>query len=159
MRPQLRAAYDDHDEISDATSLVCSDPSLAQQHQKDETDINLIVRKYVQTGELPTHNLPPLQEEFAQVTSIQEAMDRVIEAEHAFMQQPAEVRSRFDNDPSKFVEFCSNTENIKDMKKMGLLNQDATDRLDLEEAREREIAARDKRDAEAFRNEQKAPKS
>ena len=41
----LRTPYNyDVNEASDASSLVCDDPSLAQQHARDECDINTIVR-------------------------------------------------------------------------------------------------------------------
>ena len=39
-------------------------------------------------------------------------MNAVRGAEESFMAMPAEVRSRFGNDPQAFVEFCSDEANL-----------------------------------------------
>ena len=40
----------DMDKVSNETGLECKDPSLAQQHMKDECDINTIVEQFRVTG-------------------------------------------------------------------------------------------------------------
>lgn len=154
IKPELRAAYDDHMPMSQATGLYCEDPSRAQQHQKEETDINNIVRKYMQTGELPVHNMPPLRDDFGAVESMQDAMDLIVAAKDAFMQQPADVRSRFHNDPAEFVEFCSKEENRGDMIKMGLMSEEFVRQHEAQQAAAKAQAEKDRADAEAFRKGQ-----
>ncbi|AXH77999.1 MAG: internal scaffolding protein [Microviridae sp.] len=157
--PQLKSSYDDHTAASNETGLKCEDPSLAQQHQKDETDINLIVRNYVRTGELPVHHLPPLTDDFAEITDMQTAMNRVVEAREAFMEQPANVRARFHNNPVEFVEFCSDPDNHAEMRKLGLLSPEAETRIAGQELAAREQAERDRIELEALRKANKAPNS
>jgi hypothetical protein len=51
----LRTAYNyDRDEVSKNTALVCDDETLAQQNFKDETDLNIMIRKY---GVLPVNEV------------------------------------------------------------------------------------------------------
>lgn len=159
MRPQLKAAYDDFTEESDATGLECKDETLTQQNQEADANINNIVRKYTQTGEIPIHNRPPLVEDFALVQNFQDAMNLIVESKATFMEQPADVRNRFNNDPAQFVEFCSNEENRADMRKMGLLSQAEHDRYQAAQAALEKAAADDKTAAEAFRKAQDKPKS
>lgn len=156
---KLKAAYDNFDAESDATGLECKDPSKAQQHEYDSTDINKIVARYTQTGELPQHNMPPLEEDFSEVTDMQTALNLIVEARMAFMEQPADVRAKFDNDPAKFVDFCSNDANYEDMRKMGLLNQEAVNRHIQEQNKLLQQAEKDRQDADAFRKGQNGPKS
>lgn len=136
--PFLRTPYNyDTEEASTASGLKCEDKSLAQQHLADEVNINTIVRTFTRTGQLPQHNLPPLAEDFNQVTSFQHAMDLVVEARESFQQMPAEVRNRFQNDPARFVDFCSDPENKEEMRKWGLYSPEAVSRFnadDLERA-------------------------
>lgn len=43
----------DQDAASKEAQLICKEPTLTQQHQAGETDINLIVKRYLQTGSRP----------------------------------------------------------------------------------------------------------
>ena len=50
----LRTPYNyDLDAASNESGLACEEPSLAQQHYKDECDINTILQKFNITGLLP----------------------------------------------------------------------------------------------------------
>lgn len=157
MKVKLKASYDDFDKESDATGLKCEDESRAQQNQKDETDINNIVKMYLRTQEIPVHTRPPLQGDFTDAPDMQTAMNLIVEARTAFMQQPAEIRARFHNDPAEFVEFCSNNENLPEMRKYGLLSPEAIARMD-KEAQDKADAEFEARFAERQKREQ-APKS
>lgn len=85
------------------TGLKCEDPSLAQQNQEAESNINTIVGRFLKTGLLPQIQLPPLLEDFADVFDFQSAMNTMAAAKHSFMQLPADIRSAFQNDPHNFV--------------------------------------------------------
>jgi len=108
-------------EASDAGGLACFEPSLAQQHARDECDINTIVRRFGLTGELPNNVRVPRYGDFTAVSDYQTAMNMVIEANEAFMQLPAEVRSRFNNDPGALVDFMSDDNNRAEAEKLGLV--------------------------------------
>lgn len=132
--PFLRTPYNyDTDHASDESGLDCKDKSLAQQHLAEECDINHIVATFTRTGQLPQHSMPPLQQDFSdRVYSFQDAMDLVVQARESFQAMPAEVRNRFQNDPAKFVDFCSDEANRDDMRKMGLWNEQASARFNAE---------------------------
>lgn len=110
----------DVDAVSDDTSLACADPSRAVQSQRDEADINTIVRNFGITGKIPENVRVPSYGDFDIVDDYRSAIDAVRAAEASFMAMPAEVRSRFDNDPQGFLEFCMNPANLEEMRKLGL---------------------------------------
>lgn len=110
----------DVDFESDATGLECRDESRAVQSQRDEADINTIVRNFGITGALPQGVRVPTYGDFDTVDDYRSAIEAVRAAEASFMAMPAEVRSRFQNDPQQFVEFCSDPGNLEEMRKLGL---------------------------------------
>lgn len=118
---KLKMAYDDFDQASIEAGLSCPEDSLAIQSAAEEADINTIVRRFGLTGQLPSDVRAPQYGDFTEVTDYQTAMNAVLEAEASFMAMPADVRSRFENDPGRFVDFCSNPDNRDEMKKLGLL--------------------------------------
>lgn len=118
----LRTPYNyDTMEASDASALTCEDPSLAQQHAKEETDINTIVRRFGLTGELPNGVRAPQYGDFTDAVDYHTAMNAVIAADQAFMQMPAHIRTRFNNDAGAFVDFCSDEKNKDEAKALGLI--------------------------------------
>lgn len=117
-KPRAPGNYDPN-EASAAASILCPEPTRTQQHTRDETDINLIVKRYQSTGILPQSALAPLYGDFETV-DFHDAQNRLIAARQAFLRIPAEIRSRFDNDPGKFVEFASNPENHDELVRLKL---------------------------------------
>lgn len=119
--PSYRAySFYDAAELSVATGLACRDPSLAVQSQKDEADINTIVRNFGVTGKLPQNVRVPTFGDFDSVDDYQSALEAMREAEKSFMAMPSSVRERFQNSPQAFVEFCSDGANLEEMRKLGL---------------------------------------
>lgn len=108
---------------SDESGLECKDKSLAKQNEKEEADINTIVKRFGITGQLPQNVRAPQYGDFTEVTDYHTAMNAVRNAEIAFMQMPADIRSRFENDPQAFLEFCSDPANLEEMRKMGLVTE------------------------------------
>lgn len=118
----LRTPYNyDTNEASDQSGLVCPEESLAQQHAKEESDINTIVRRFGLTGELPNNVRVPQYGDFTAATDYHTSMNAVLAANSAFMQLPADVRTRFNNDPGAFVDFCADEKNRDEAKKLGLI--------------------------------------
>ena len=120
--PFLRTPYNyDVDKVSDETGLACPDPSLAQQNFKDETDINYIVRQFGLTGELPGQTISPQYGDFTGVLDYHSAVNAVLAAQDEFMELPAQMRARFDNDPAKLIDFLGNEQNREEAIKLGLV--------------------------------------
>lgn len=116
----LNPYEDDMKEHSKASVLFCDDPSLAQQNFKDETDINVIVKKFGITGQVPVPSRLPNYGDFTGVYDYQTAMNAIIEADNVFNALSADIRKKFDNDPGKFVDFCENPDNIGELRELGL---------------------------------------
>lgn len=113
----------DRDRESIRTGTVFKDPSLAQQHARDETDINNIVDKFLKTGTLPNVPMPPSYENFGEIFDFQSAMNTIKAATDSFLAMPANLRARFDNDPAKFVGYvdhCMETGDLEPLEKLGL---------------------------------------
>jgi len=77
--------------------------------------------KYEQTGQIHHVNQRAAQYgDFSKVSDLISAFEQVEGANELFMELPAETRAFFQNDPFKFVEYCSNPENIEVLREMGL---------------------------------------
>jgi phage internal scaffolding protein len=101
-------------------SLECG-PGLAQQHFKDECDVNRILAKYQKTGLIDHVN--HFQGDYADLSAVpdfQESLNAVLDAQAAFDTLPSMIRKQFDNDPAAFLDFVHNPDNKDEMVKMGL---------------------------------------
>lgn len=110
----------DRDYASASSALYCPEKTLAQQSQKEEADINTIVRRFGITGQLPQGVRVPSYGDFDGVSDYREALEAVESAKDSFMRMPAAVRARFDNDPGAFVDFCSDPGNLEELRRLGL---------------------------------------
>jgi len=121
--PFLRTPYNyDRDAASNESGLACEEPSLTQQHFKDETDINNILRQFNITGLLPEAPLSPRYGDFTGIVDYHSALNAVIAAEDDFMTLPAQLRARFENDPAQLIEFLDNSANYDEAVKLGLID-------------------------------------
>lgn len=89
---------------------------------KDECDINVIMRRYQSTGEL-TH-VREAMPQYLDVTGFdfQEAQNFVAHATSLFHELPSSVRSQFENDPAKLLDFVHDPKNAKEAVAMGFLD-------------------------------------
>jgi len=126
--PFLRTPYNyDVDKVSDETGLKCPELTLAQQNFKDECDINYIVRQFGLTGELPGKPLSPQYGDFTGVLDYHSAVNAVLAAQDDFMELPAQMRSRFNNDPAQLIEFLENSDNRPEAEALGLVEKAAAE--------------------------------
>lgn len=119
--PFMRTPYNyDRNEASDQSGLACPEPTKTQQQFAEEVDINTIVERFGLTGELPQNLRVPLTDEFVETMDYQTSLNKIIEADEAFMRMPAAIRADFQNDSAKFVDFVSNPANVEQCRKWGL---------------------------------------
>lgn len=106
---------------NDEFGLKFLDKSRTVQADAKEADINFIVKRFGITGELP-QNLEYITEaDLVDVPDTYQAhMDILLKAQSQFMEMPADVRSRFANDPGRFLTFVSDPANLDEMRKLGL---------------------------------------
>lgn len=124
MTPFFKTPYNhDTNAESDASGLECKDPSLAQQHFKDECDINVLFARYLETGEMPQVQQGLSYGDFTGIFDFQTAMNAVRTAEGVFQQLPARIKNRFDNDPQKLLQFLADPENRDEAEFLGLVTK------------------------------------
>lgn len=100
--------------------LLCEDKTLTQQNFKDDADINIIIKR-MGVGITPPFNARiPMQGDFTEVTDFRGALHLTMEAQHAFDQLPAQIRSRFENDPAQFLDFFYDPANTEEAVRLGL---------------------------------------
>lgn len=111
----------DTDLHSFTSGLDCSkDPSRAQQHMKEETDINLLVKTFARTGIIPGQDLPAVNFEMDEIFDYQSAMNQIRKSQEAFDRLPSNVREYFHNDPNHLLKFVSDENNRAEAERLGL---------------------------------------
>lgn len=124
----LRTPYNyDTDAASNESGLACEEPSLAQQHFKEECDINTILQKFNITGMLPQSPLSPRYGDFTGIGDYHTALNRVIAAQDEFEALPAQIRARFNNDPAQLIEFLQDEANRPEAEELGLVERAAAE--------------------------------
>lgn len=89
---------------SQRTAIYFRDPSLTKQEFVEETDINVILERFMKTGQPPPLTLP---EHFLDVTNRSTYYDfaqAAAEANHLFYMLPAKQRAEFLNDPTRWAD-------------------------------------------------------
>lgn len=113
----------DPDEVSLDTGFKhgADEVSATKQSFAEDADINTIVRRFGLTGELPDNIVQPQFGDYEGVTDYHTAMNAVRKAAESFMELPAYVRSEFDNDPQKYLEFFADEKNRDRAVELGLV--------------------------------------
>lgn len=100
--------------------------SRTKQSAANECDINILMAKYQNTGSL-THvnSMIPSYGDFSSTDDYLSASLKLMAADKAFQELPAQTRKRFSNDPRRFVAFVEDEDNYEEAREMGLLSADA----------------------------------
>lgn len=97
--------------------------SLTQQQFAEDADINTIVRRFGLIGTLPESWSSPQSGDFSGISDFHEALNLVTSAQQSFMEVPAELRARFNNDPGRLLNFLDDDSNKEEAIKLGLVNK------------------------------------
>lgn len=108
-------------EASDASGIAPGGPSLTIQSMSEDADINVIMKRFGITGKLPDVVRVPTFGDFSEIRDYRSALHSVMLAEDAFMEVPADIRGRFQNDPQVFMDFCAVEGNREELRRMGLM--------------------------------------
>lgn len=101
-------------------------PSRTVQSDREGTDLKILLEKYVETGEIPTVQLPvgePLDGDFTGLPDFQEMQNMLIDIQEQFDALPSKVREKFANDPMAMVQFLQDENNIEEAVKLGLMER------------------------------------
>ncbi len=109
--------------------FTCMTPSRTVQDQKDETDVNFILKTYCDTGVLiHASGKPPIFGDFSKMPQdYGEALAVLEESRERFMELPSNVRDRFDNKPENLVKFLEDEANYDEALKLGLVKERVKD--------------------------------
>lgn len=104
---------------------VNDEPTMTQQQYKDEVDVNNIMAKYQQAPnpQVFIRNGKGVYGDFTKTKDFHSSLDAIIEAEDAFMSLDARIRSRFENDPGKLLQFLSDPKNLQEATELGLVEK------------------------------------
>lgn len=113
----LHSFYRPHKRVTFKSKL----PSRTKQEFQAECDINTIMEKY-QKGEVVTHvnRFGGNYGDFTEVQDYQASLNQVMAAQAMFASLPASIRTRFENDPGKFLEFAQDPTKAEEMINLGL---------------------------------------
>lgn len=113
----------DRNAASDASGVDCqkAKDGMCKQEFAEECDINTIVRRFGITGEVPQGVRMPTYQDFTSNFDFHTAANAIALARESFDAMPADVRARFQNDPGRFVDFCSDRKNLDEARRLGLV--------------------------------------
>lgn len=123
--PFFKTPYNhDTDHESLTSALVCADPSRTQQQFAKDADINVILAKFRETGELPQTGAPQYLDVGDDEESLQDRMVTSHQVDQAWSKLTPEQRNTL-KDPATFVayvEHCLETGDLTELRKLGLAN-------------------------------------
>lgn len=113
--------YDTAAASQEAAELVGDyGPSLTVAEHAIDADINVIMKRFGVTGKMPENVRLPQYGDFTQVGDYRSALEAVRSAQEAFMEIPADIRARFDNDPQNLLTFAADPANVPKLVELGL---------------------------------------
>lgn len=113
----VSSAYVEHEPVDEPVA----DDGMTRQEFALEADINTLMSRYERTGILPGRDGQPAYLDLTEMPpDLLGVMGMMKAAEASFMQLPALVRKEFDNDPVRFVEYCSDKTNLPRLAEWGL---------------------------------------
>jgi len=94
--------------------------SMTHQSFKESVDVNLILKNYQRTGQMPLFKGPvPVFGDFSMSTDLHGALEAVSEAEEHFASLAATVRDAAGNDPVRFLEMLASEEGLAELSEAG----------------------------------------
>lgn len=97
-----------------------SEESKTQQAHKDEANINSILKRWRYGHPVPEEHRNPHYGDFSGVADYHTELNRIQQAHEQFLRLPAEVRKAVHNDVGEFLEKCTTTEGLEELKELGL---------------------------------------
>lgn len=103
------------------------DKGFTVQADRDEADINKIVARLAKSGQVPpTFKGEPFFGDVSELGDLAESLIKIQEADKLFMEFPASIRERFDNDKVKFIDFLADAGNREEALALGLIQKAPT---------------------------------
>lgn len=101
--------------------IDCGPVSRTHQSFKQDCDINVVMRRYANNGQLPQLNrAQPSYGDFSNATDYLTAQVTVMDAIADFGQLPARVRKACGNDPAQFLTMVQDPNRVQELVDLGL---------------------------------------
>lgn len=100
-----------------------TEPTMTQQSDAEDADINVIMKKYGPSGMFPQLTEPGIGGDFSLVTDYSSAIELIRKADEEFAQVPAQVRRLFNNSAAAYMAFSEKPENLDKMRELGMANK------------------------------------
>lgn len=108
--------------------LTFTQPSMTQQQFKDECDIDKLVKYATQTGDYSAFQATAGDYiDTSDVGDYKTALDFINDVNNEFYELPSDIRFKFDNDPSKYIDFMSDPNNFSEAAKLGIISGENLD--------------------------------
>lgn len=123
-RPHKRVQFV-NELVNPVTGEITVPPSRTKQEFKDQCDMNNIIKAYRITGQvnhIAANAAMGRYEDLPDEFDLQQSLNTVREANDAFASLPSKIRDRFANDPSKFLAFLSDPNNLDEARRLGIVN-------------------------------------
>ena len=105
------------------TGIKFTDKSLTKQSFTKECNINTILAKYQKTGAIDHVNKNQGSYGYASSDDFTASMEIVARGQTMFNELPSSIRTKFENDPAKFLDFVQDDKNKKEMQELGLAHK------------------------------------
>ncbi len=115
---KVRSAYGPKKRVA----IKFTEPTLTKQSFKKECDINNIMAKFQRTGAITHVQKNQQNYGFASALTFTESMNIVAKGQSMFNELPSSIRTKFDNDPAKFLDFVQDESNADELVELGLAN-------------------------------------
>jgi len=110
-KPHTHRAFGSYcpNKASEEAATINTEPSLTQQHFKDEVDTNTIVQRFLKTGQLPLAQEPHDHVvDMCNIPTFQQSLDLINEAKQLFLALPVPLLQRFNYDPNAYLRHMEN---------------------------------------------------
>lgn len=111
--------------LPERVQLVEMGAMRTKQSMKDESDINMIMKKFIKTGVIDHSAKFGAEYGYATGLDFTTSMNIIAKGSSMFAELPAEVRARFNGDPAYFLDFVQDPANGDEMRKLGLREPEA----------------------------------
>lgn len=126
-RPHSRVTAPTGEYIVPGTGeVIPAPPSRTKQEFKDQCDINNIIKSFKLTGQInhvAANAAKGRYENLPDEVDFQTSLNTIRTASMAFESLPSKLRDRFGNDPTAFLEFISDPENLDEATRLGLIKK------------------------------------
>lgn len=103
---------------------VIAGASRTKQSFAAECDINNIMKRFEKDGlVLHVNKFDGQYGDFTNAPEYHDAVNKVLAADDMFMSLPASLRTRFENDPGRFLAFVADPANVREMQSLGLMRR------------------------------------